>query len=247
MALSLTGKVALITGGSRGIGEKTAVKLAAEGATVAVNYVSNKNKAEAVVERITAQGGKAIAVQGDIANVEDIKRIFSTTLEAFGRIDILINNAGAMVTKPIDQITEEDFDRLFAINVKGTYFAIKEAYRYLEEDGRIINLSTSVNGNMFPTYSLYAGTKGAVEQFTRQLAKEFGPKNITINTIAPGPIATELFFADKTEEQIETFKNNNAFHRLGTPEDIGGAISLLLSREASWITGQTLRVNGGFI
>ncbi|WP_078381936.1 SDR family oxidoreductase [Sutcliffiella halmapala] len=244
---ALEGKVAIVTGGSRGIGEKIVLKLASEGAIVVINYANSANRSEKLAEHIISEGGGALAVQGDISKIEDIKKLFSITIKTFGKIDILINNAGVMITKPIDQITEEDFDVQFSTNVKGTYFSIKEAYHYLEEGGRIINISTSVIGNMVPAYSVYAGTKSAVEQFTRQLAKEFGPRNITINAIAPGPVATELFFQGKSEQQIEAFKNMNAFRRLGTPDDIADSISLLLRDESSWITGQTLRVNGGFL
>jgi 3-oxoacyl-[acyl-carrier protein] reductase len=169
------------------------------------------------------------------------------TVRQFGKVDILVNNAGIMITKPITEVTEEDFDRLFAVNVKGTYFSMQKAMNYLEEGGRIINFSTSVNGNMFPTYSVYAGSKGAVEQFTRQLAKEFGPKKITVNAIAPGPVNTELFTVGKTAEQIESLAKLNAFGRIGEPEDIANAVALLASTESQWITGQTIRVNGGFI
>lgn len=164
-----------------------------------------------------------------------------------GKLDILVNNAGLMETKPLLEITEEDFDRHFALNAKGTFFACQLAMKHMEMGGRIVNLSTSVNGQMFPGYSLYAGTKGAVEQFTRQLAKEFGPKQITINAVAPGPVNTELFTVGKTEQQIDALKQMNAFNRLGEPEDIARAIELLVNPESQWITGQTIRVNGGFI
>lgn len=247
MAINLKNKVAIVTGGTRGIGEKVVEKLVSQGANVIINYVNSAKKAEELVNRMNLEGGSAIAVQANISKIKDIKKLFDIAIETYGKVDILINNAGIMITKPIDQVTEEDFDIQFLTNAKGTYFAIQEAFHRLAKGGRIINISTSVNGNMLPTYSVYAGTKGAVEQFTRQLAKEFGPKEITINAIAPGPIATELFMNGKSDQQIEMFKNMNAFHRLGTPEDVAGAINLFLSEEASWITGQTIRVNGGFI
>lgn len=247
MTINLKNKVAIVTGGTRGIGEKVVEKLVSGGANVIINYVNSAKKAEELVNRMNLEGGSAIAVQANISKIKDIKKLFDIAIETYGKVDILINNAGILINKPIDQVTEEDFDIQFLTNAKGTYFAIQEAFHRLAKGGRIINISTSVNGNMLPTYSVYAGTKGAVEQFTRQLAKEFGPKEITINAIAPGPVATELFMNGKSDQQIEMFKNMNAFRRLGTPEDIAGAINLLLSEEASWITGQTIRVNGGFI
>lgn len=247
MTKGLMGKVAIVTGASRGIGREIAERLAENGAKVVVNYASSPAKAEEVVGRIKQGGGKARAIQADISQVAEIERLFRETIEAYGGIDILVNNAGIMTTKPIAAMTEEDFDQQFAINVKGTYFAIQQAFRHMNSGGRIINFSTSVAGQMFPTYSVYAGTKGAVEQFTRQLAKEFGPKGITINAVAPGPINTELFTVGKSEEQIAGIVNMNAFGRLGEPDDIAGVVLFLASEESKWITGQTLRVNGGFV
>lgn len=156
-------------------------------------------------------------------------------------------NKENILDKPIFEVEEADFDKHFAINVKGTYFTCQQAMNYMEEGGRIINFSTSVAAQMFPGYSVYAATKGAVEQITRQLAKEFGAKQITINAIAPGPVNTELFTTGKTEQQIEGMKKMNAFGRLGEPSDIAEIIAFLASEKSQWITGQTIRVNGGFI
>lgn len=247
MTKGLSGKVAIVTGASRGIGREIAERLAENGAKVVVNYASSPAKAEEVVGLIKQGGGEARAIQADISQVAEIERLFRETIEAYGGIDILVNNAGIMTTKPIAAMTEEDFDQQFAINVKGTYFAIQQAFRHMNSGGRIINFSTSVAGQMFPTYSVYAGTKGAVEQFTRQLAKEFGPKGITINAVAPGPVNTELFTVGKSEEQIAGIVNMNAFGRLGEPDDIAGVVLFLAGEESKWITGQTLRVNGGFV
>jgi len=244
---SLDGKIAIVTGASRGIGRMIALKLASLGAQVVVNYSQSSDKANEVVAQIEEQGGAAIAIQADIGRISEIEKLFSETINRFGKVDILINNAGRILYKAIADVTEEEFDTLFAVNVKGTYFAIQQAMKYMENGGRIINFSTSVNGQMFPTYSVYSGTKGAVEQFTRQLAKEFGPKQITINTVAPGPVNTELFSADKTPEQIEALSKMNAFGRIGEPEDIANVVALLVSEQSQWITGQTIRVNGGFI
>ncbi|MCT1402484.1 SDR family oxidoreductase [Paenibacillus sp. p3-SID867] len=247
MTKSLSGKVAIVTGASRGIGREIAERLAENGAKVVVNYASSPAKAEEVVSAIKQSGGEARAIQADIRQVAAIERLFGETIEAYGGIDILVNNAGIMTTKPVAAMTEEDFDQQFAINVKGTYFAIQQAFHHMNSGGRIINFSTSVVGQMFPAYSVYAGTKGAVEQFTRQLAKEFGPKGITINAVAPGPINTELFTIGKSEEQITGIANMNAFGRLGEPDDVAGAVLFLAGEESKWITGQTIRVNGGFV
>lgn len=247
MTKGLSGKVAIVTGASRGIGREIAERLAQNGAKVVVNYASSPAKAEEVVSLIKQGGGEARAIQADISQVAEVERLFRETIEAYGGIDILVNNAGIMTTKPIAAMTEEDFDQQFAINVKGTYFAIQQAFHHMNSGGRIINFSTSVAGQMFPTYSVYAGTKGAVEQFTRQLAKEFGPKGITINAVAPGPVNTELFTVGKSEEQIAGIVKMNAFGRLGETDDIAGVVLFLASEESKWITGQTLRVNGGFV
>jgi 3-oxoacyl-[acyl-carrier protein] reductase len=243
----LTEKVAIVTGASRGIGRSIALLLASKGAKVVVNYSSNPESAEKVVQEIEQDGGQAIAIHADISKVSEVGSLFKQAIESFGKVDILVNNAGVMTTKPIEQITEEDFDRQFAINVKGTYFACQQAAKLMGEGGRIINFSTSVAGAMFPAYSLYAGTKGAVEQFTRHLAKELGPKGITINAVAPGPIQTELFTVGKTEAQIKQLGSMNSFNRLGEPEDISAVIAFLVSEESRWISGQTIRINGGFI
>lgn len=241
------GKVAIVTGSSKGIGRKVAEHLAALGIKVIINYSRSITEAEDVIKGIKENGGDAVAIQADLSQVSDVERLFSETIDAFGRVDILINNAGIMINKPLLEVTEDDYDMQFALNVKGTFFACKQAMKYMKENGRIVNISTSVNGQMFPTYSVYSGTKGAVEQITRQLAKEFGPKQITINAVAPGPVNTELFSVGKTEQQIEGMKKMNAFGRLGEPEDIANVIDFLVSEKSQWVTGQTIRVNGGFI
>ncbi|MCD1162552.1 SDR family oxidoreductase [Peribacillus frigoritolerans] len=243
----LDGKVALVTGSSRGIGRAIAEQLADLGAKVMINYSGSSQKAYEAVEGIKKNGGDAVAIQADISQVSQIINLFEETLQAFGKINILVNNAGLMINKPLSEATEEDFDKQFAVNAKGTFFACQQALKYMETEGRIVNISTSVIGQMFPSYSMYAGTKGAVEQFTRHLAKEFGPKGITINAIAPGPVNTELFNVGKSEQQIEGMKKMNAFGRLGETDDIANVVSFLVSEQAQWVTGQTIRVNGGFI
>lgn len=244
--MSLNGKVAIVTGASRGIGRQVAMQLAQSGAKVAVNYSSNREKADEVVMKIEKFGGQAVAIQADVSKVSEVTALFSKTLEEFGRVDILVNNAGMMENYAIADVTEEIFDRHFALNVKGTYFACQQAMKHMEQGGTIVNFSTSVSGAMLPTYSVYAATKGAVEQLTRQLAKEFGPKDIVINCLAPGQVSTELFLNGKSPELVDTFRRMNAFGRLGEPEDIANTLELFVSDKARWITGQTIRVNGGF-
>lgn len=229
------------------MGKKIAEELARNGAKVVINYTSSPEKAEEVVNSIKSQGGEAIAVRADISRIPELEILFKKTMETYGYLDILINNAGIIVTELLADITEDDFDKQYAINVKGTFFAIQQAVKYMTEGGRIINFSTSVTGQMFPTYSVYAGTKGAVEQITRQLAKELGPEGITINTVAPGPVNTELFTAGKTPEQIKNVGSTNAFGRLAETDDISNVVLFLAGTGAQWITGQTVRVNGGFI
>jgi 3-oxoacyl-[acyl-carrier protein] reductase len=244
--MSSNGKVAIVTGASRGIGRQIALQLAQSGAKVVVNYSSNQGKADEVVKQIEQSGGEAVAIRANVGKISEVEALFSETLERFGRVDILVNNAGIMETVMIADVTEEMFDRNFEINVKGTYFACQQAMKHLAPGGTIINFSTSVAGAMLPGYSVYAATKGAVEQLTRQLAKEFGPKDIIINCIAPGQVATELFLNGKSEELVNSYRTMNAFGRLGEPVDIANAVDLLVSDKARWITGQTIRVNGGF-
>lgn len=246
MNRNLNEKVAIVTGASRGIGRQIAIQLAQSGAKVVVNYASNPEKAAEVVESIRQSGGIATAIRADIGKVQEVEALFGETLERFGAVDILVNNAGVMACTAIADVTEDIFDRQFAINVKGTYFACRQAMLHMSSGGTIINFSTSVSGAMLPTYSVYAATKGAVEQLTRQLAKEFGPKDIIINCIAPGQVSTELFLAGKSEELVDSYRRMNAFGRLGEAEDIANAVELLVSGQARWITGQTIRVNGGF-
>lgn len=245
--MNLKRKTAIVTGASQGIGSNIAQQLGDLGIAVVVNYLSNREEAEKIVRTIKANGGEAMAIKADISNVQEIEHLFKTTIEEYGTVNILINNAGIMITKPILDIREEDFDKQFSINVKGTFFSCQQAYKYMEESGKIINFSTSVVGQMFPNYSVYAATKGAIEQLTRQLAKEFGKRKININAIAPGPIATNLFLKDKSPEEINGIVKANSFGRIGETQDISNIIKFLISDDSNWITGQTIRVNGGFI
>ncbi|HUA67683.1 MAG TPA: SDR family oxidoreductase [Candidatus Saccharimonadales bacterium] len=242
---TLKGKVALVTGASRGIGRAIAERLGRDGAAVVVNYASNADEASKVVAQIESSGGKACAIQADVGRVPDVVRLFDETIARFGKLDILVNNAGIMFAKPVSAVTEAEFDRIFAVNVKGTFFACQQAATRLAESGRIINLSSSTTARFMPTYGAYVATKGAVEQLTRSLAKELGPRRITINAISPGPTETELFVEGKTPEQIQQFGQLAAFGRLGQPMEIAEVVAFLASEAAGWISGQNIRVNGG--
>lgn len=242
---ALDGKVAIVTGASRGIGRAIALKLAGNGASVVVNYANNANKAQEVVAEIAQIGGKALALLADVSQVADIQRLFEQTITHFGKVDILVNNAGIILYKPIIEVTEAEFDKILAVNVKGTYFACQQAALHLADGGRIINFSSTTTAMMLPTYSAYVATKGAVEQMTRVLAKELGAKGITVNAVSPGPTDTELFREGKTEEKINRLSQMSALGRLGDVQEIADVVAFLASDEARWITGQNIRVNGG--
>jgi 3-oxoacyl-[acyl-carrier protein] reductase len=217
------------------------------GASVAVNYLNDHKAAASAVSKIDALGSKAIAVQADTRRVNEIQRLFDRTVADLGGLDILVNNAGIRLFKPIASVTEAEFDDIFAANVKGVFFACQMAARRMADGGRIINISSSVTRVLMADYGPYSATKGAVDQITRVLAKELGPKGITVNAISPGPTDTELFRKGKTQEQIDGFAQAAALGRIGVPADIADAVSLLVSDEAGWISGQNICVNGGFV
>ncbi|MFO7862210.1 MAG: SDR family oxidoreductase [Desulfosalsimonas sp.] len=246
MQAALKNKTAIVTGASRGIGRAIALKLGQSGASVVVNYARNAKAAGEVVSQIIESGGQAVSVRADMQKISQINALFDAAEQHFGSIDILVNNAGIALFKKIADITEKEFDDSFALNVKGLFFACQQAAKRMADGGKIINISSSVTKMMLPDYGVYAATKGAVEQITKVLAKELGHRKIAVNAISPGPVDTELFRQGKTEQQIQNLADMAAFGRIGTPGDIAGAVVLLVSGEAGWISGQNLCVNGGF-
>ncbi len=243
---SLKDKVIIITGASRGIGANAAIKLAEEGAKVVVNFSSNEIAANEVVTNIKKNGGTAIAIKADVSKEEEVKKMFDETIKAFGCVNVLINNAGIMTTKYLKDNTEDDFDKQFNINVKGTFFSLKEASTKLADNGIIINLSSSTVKMMLPTYAIYSATKAAVEQMTRVFSKEIG-RGISVNAIAPGPTATELFLNGKSEELVARLASLNAFNRIAQPADITNIILFLASDDSKWISGQIIYANGASV
>ncbi len=236
-------KTVLITGASRGIGAVVARRFADAGYNTIVNYAGGKEEAEQLVSAIKANGGEAIALQADVSKPDQVKRLFDEAIARYGKIDVLVNNAGIMITKLLKDTTDEDFTRQFDVNVRGTFNTLREAATRLADHGSIINFSTTNNRVMVPTYSTYAATKSAVEQLTRVLSKEIG-RGINVNSISPGPVNTALFVKGKSKELIDRFASMTAFGRIGEPEDITGTVLFLASDDAKWISGQNIGLNG---
>ncbi len=244
-----TQKIAIVTGASRGIGRAIAKRLSLDGFAVVVNYAHNREKAEAVVREIHGEGGDAIAVQGDVSKAQDVESLFDRAEKTYGGVDVLINNAGIQTPKPINIADTDDelYDKIFNINTRGTFLTLRQAARRLREGGHIVNFSTSAIGLAMPGYAIYSGAKIAVEIFTNIMAKELRGRNITVNAIAPGPTATDLFYQGKSAELIEKFAHKAPLERLGQPDDLASAVAFLVSPEGSWVNGQILRVNGGIV
>ncbi|HJT19020.1 MAG TPA: SDR family oxidoreductase [Nitrospira sp.] len=241
---SLKGRVAVVTGASRGIGRAIAERLGKEGASVVVNYTKSAEEAKKVAAGIERQGGKAVAVQADIAKVADVRRLFKETQAAFGRLDILINNAGVFWAKPIADVSEEEYDHMFAINTKGQFFALQEAVKHMADGGRIVNISTGGTQLAFPGISVYGGSKSALEFFTRVAAKELGGRRITVNTVSPGYTETDML----SDPQLRTIGvQASPLGRLGTPKDIADIVAFVVSEEAGWLTGDTIQAGGGVV
>jgi 3-oxoacyl-[acyl-carrier protein] reductase len=245
----LEGKVAVVTGASKGIGAAIAVQLAREGAAVVVNYSSSKEAAEGVVAEIKGLGRKAIAVQASIASESDVKRLFAETKKAFGRVDILINNAGIYEFVPLENVTAEHFHKLFDLNVLGLLLASREASKLFgPEGGSIVNISSLVSTLGVPSGSVYSATKAAVDAVTRSLAKEFGPRKIRVNSINPGMVETEGLKAAGMQESDfrKMIEAQTPLGRIGQPRDVAPAVVFLASPDADWITGETLFISGGY-
>jgi 3-oxoacyl-[acyl-carrier protein] reductase len=242
-----TNKVAIVTGASRGIGAAVAERLAGDGFTVVVNYSGDAKSAEALARKIESKGGRALIARADVSDVNAVRGMFDAAEAAFGGVDVLVNNAGIMKLAKIADSDDALFDQQIAVNLKGSFNAMREAAKRLRDGGRIVNFSTSVVGIKLETYGIYAATKSAVETMTAILSKELRGRNITVNAVAPGPTATDLFLNGKSPELIERMAKTNPLERLGTPQDIAAAVSFLAGPDGSWINGQTLRANGGMV
>ena len=240
-------KVALVTGGAKGIGASIVEKLAANNFAVVINYASSADAANELVDKIIGKGGQAIAVKADVSKPEQSKMLFDTTLKAFSRVDVLVNNAGVMALSPLADTSDEDFNKQFDVNMKGVFNMLRLASTQLHEGGSIINLSTSVVGLKLERYGVYAATKSAVETMSAILSKELRGKNISVNCVAPGPTETDLFTEGKSQEFIDKLANMSPMERLGQPEDIANVVSFLASDEGHWVNGQVLRANGGIV
>ncbi len=245
--MSLKGKVAIVTGASRGIGRAIALRLSADGATVVVNYSQQVDKAQEVVEKIKQAGGEALPVQADISSVADIRQLFATTLNTFGRLDIVVNNAAVGIFKPHTEVSEEEFDWIFSINTKGAFFVLQEAARHITDHGRIVNISVAGTSMPFAMAGLNNGSRAANDQFTLCLAKELGARGITANNVALGLTQTESLFATVPENIREHARQQIPLGRLGEPEDIADIVAFLCSSDGRWLTAQTIRATGGLV
>ena len=237
-------KVVLVTGAARGIGAVVARRLADAGYKVVINYAGGQDVAEQLAADIKNKGGEAIALQADVSKPDQVKRLFDEAIAVYGKIDVLVNNAGIMITKLLKDTTDDDFTRQFDVNVRGTFNTMREAATRLADKGSVINFSSTNNRIIVPTYATYAATKSAVEQLTRIFAKEVGSRGINVNSVSPGPINTELFTKGKTKEVIDRFAGMTAFGRIGEPEDIAGVVLFLAGDDAKWVNGQNIGING---
>ncbi|CAG8872765.1 SDR family oxidoreductase [Pseudomonas fluorescens] len=242
-----TPKVAIVTGASRGIGAVIAKQLTSEGFAVAINFASSATEASKRVVELRQAGHQAIAIKADVANADEVRRMFDEVETQFGKVDVLVNNAGILKVLPLAQHSDELFEQNFNIHARGTFNTLREAATRLNSGGRIINFSSSTVGMNLPGYAVYIASKAAVESLTQVFAKEMRGRNITVNAVAPGPVATELFLHGKSEEQIQNFAKMAPLERLGQPEDIARVVSFLAGPDSAWVNGQVLRVNGGLV
>lgn len=238
-------RTAIVTGASKGIGAAVARRLAADGFQTVVNYFSSATEAEEVVAGIKAAGGRAMAIGADVADASAMTALFDEAEAGFGPVDVLVNNAGIIKVSPLAEVTDEDYQRLVAVNLTGTFNGMREGATRVRDGGRIINFSTSIIGNFLPAHAVYAATKAAVEALTHVLAKELGTRGVTVNAVAPGPVATELFLTGRSAELIQRLTNDIPLGRLGQPDDIARVVSFLASPEGGWINGQVVKANGG--
>jgi 3-oxoacyl-[acyl-carrier protein] reductase len=239
-------KTAVVTGASGGIGQAVAERLARDGFAVVLNYAGNADKANQAVTKIKSEGGSAIAVRADVSKPEEVARLFEETAAAFGGVDVVVNSAGIMPLAPIQQGDIEGFDKVIAINLRGTFLVMSEAAKHLSDGGRIIAFSSSVLAKSFPSYGPYIASKAGVEGLVRVLANELRGRNITVNVVAPGPVATELFLKGKSEEQLAAMAKMAPLERIGQVDDISGVVSFLAGPDGGWVNSQVLRANGGF-
>lgn len=240
-------KVAIVTGASRGIGAAVAERLADDGFTVIINYSGDAAPAVDLARRIEGKGGRALTAKADVSSAEAVRGMFDAAEAAFGGVDVLVNNAGVMQLSAITETDDAAFDRQVGVNLRGTFNTLREGGKRLRDGGRIINLSSSVVGLLQPTYGVYAATKAAVEAMTSILAKELRGRAITVNAVAPGPTATDLFLKGKPQEVVDRLAKLAPLERLGQPRDIANAVAFLAGPDGAWINGQTLRANGGII
>ncbi|MEX3764215.1 SDR family oxidoreductase [Paraburkholderia phenoliruptrix] len=238
-------QIAIVTGASRGIGAAIARRLSNEGFAVVVNYAASASEADALVAELNAAGGRAIAVKADVSKAADVRCLFETAEQQLGKVDVLVNNAGVIKPTPLADTSDELYDRAFDINVRGTFNTLREAAARMNDGGRIVNFSSTTLALNLPGYAIYNATKASVEAFTHVFAKELRGRNITVNAVAPGPVATSLFFDGKTEAQIQHFAKMPPLERLGQPEDIASVVAFVVSSQAGWVNGQVLRANGG--
>jgi len=238
-------KLALVTGGSRGIGAAIVRRLARDGYAVAINYANDAAAAEALVAQLKTGGASAMAVCADVAQADQVSAMFTSIEQTLGRIDTLVNNAGVLQLSPLAQASDELFARSFAINTQGVFNTLRLAATRLNDGGRIINLSSSVLALRLPGYGIYSASKAAVEALTEVFSKELRGRGISVNAVAPGPVASELFLNGKTAEEVQAFARMAPLERLGQPEDIAGVVAFLAGPDGGWINGQVLRANGG--